>query len=257
VNVEDKISRLEDLLARVRKNSAAPRERVELQAAAEPVAAEPEPNGNGAAAEEYYDEEEVEDLELSEEDIVDLTEAEEAPQPAVAAAELDWEDEELEAPASSRRPIAAPSMDQAIASAAEEPVAMEEGREIPLKTPPPESGPQEAPPMPAHAPLPEIAEEADLYSGTHATAAPVNEAMLDFEEPPPQAIEVLPPEPAAEPEPAIEAMPESGEIAPAVVARPAPVAPVAPSAYVVAARGFAPASFGELLDASLGLGAGN
>ncbi len=77
----------------------------------------------------------IEELELlDEEEFVNLTDAEmEAEEP----------------PASSRRPKAAESMDEALAGAAEQ-LDMEEGREIPLKTPPPESGPQAAPPPQAH-----------------------------------------------------------------------------------------------------------
>lgn len=129
---------------------------------------------------------------------------------------------------------------------------MEEGREIPLKTPPPESGPQEAPlPQMGAAPVPLI-EEADIQS---APVAPQGEALLELEEPPAAALEVeqtlfepAVEAPAAPPEP----VPESGQVAPQVVQRPAPVQS-APSAYVAAARGFSPQSFAELLDASLAL----
>ncbi|HEY6727399.1 MAG TPA: hypothetical protein VI197_25365 [Polyangiaceae bacterium] len=76
--------------------------------------------------------------------------AESAPPPAPVQAErpgfgLDFDDEE-EPPASSRRAIAS-SMDEALADAA--------AREVPLKTPPPESGPQEAVILPKGAGVPE------------------------------------------------------------------------------------------------------
>jgi hypothetical protein len=91
-------------------------------------------------------------MELDEAEIVDITLEDEvveapaaaAPAPAPVAAkpperatDIDFDDEE-EPPASSRRPIlAASSLDEALSGAADE-------HEVPIKTPPPESGPQEA-----------------------------------------------------------------------------------------------------------------
>jgi hypothetical protein len=71
-----------------------------------------------------------------------------------------------EPPASSSRARTAGTMDEALARAAEQ-IEIDEGREVPLKTPPPESGPQAAMALPVgiHAPLaPDIEEllEADI-----------------------------------------------------------------------------------------------
>lgn len=78
----------------------------------------------------------------------------------------DDDDDDLEPPASSQRPRASALLADSLLDAAPEPF-LDEGREVPLKTPPPESGPQEAP-MPsgfgAH-PIPEDVEgmlEAEL-----------------------------------------------------------------------------------------------
>jgi hypothetical protein len=88
---------------------------IEAEAEAEPLAAE----------------------ELSEDDLVEVTEATAAP--ADASTDIDFDDDEP--PASSQR--VASSMDEALAAAAAQ---LDAEREVPLKTPPPESGPQEAPP---------------------------------------------------------------------------------------------------------------
>lgn len=78
--------------------------------------------------------------ELSEDDLVEVMEA--TPAPAQVTSDVDIDFEEEQPPASSQRKVAT-SMDEALAAAAEQ---MEADREVPLKTPPPESGPQEAPP---------------------------------------------------------------------------------------------------------------
>ena len=79
----------------------------------------------------------------------------ETPEPAFADSEaplqaqrpgFDFDDVEEEPPSSSRRAIAS-SMDEALADAA--------AREVPLQTPPPESGPQEAVTLPRMAGLPQ------------------------------------------------------------------------------------------------------
>jgi len=75
--------------------------------------------------------------ELSDDDLVEVTEG--TPQPGDV--DIDFEDEE-QPPASSQRSKVASSMDEALAAAAEQ---LESEREVPIKTPPPESGPQEAP----------------------------------------------------------------------------------------------------------------
>jgi len=77
--------------------------------------------------------------ELSDDDLVEVTEG--TPQPTDV--DIDFEDEDEQPPASSQRSRVASSMDEALAAAAEQ---AEAEREVPLKTPPPESGPQEAPP---------------------------------------------------------------------------------------------------------------
>lgn len=80
--------------------------------------------------------------ELSEEDLVEVTEATSAPPPAATDVDIDFEDEDEQPPASSQRSRVASSMDEALQAAA---AAREAEREVPIKTPPPESGPQEAP----------------------------------------------------------------------------------------------------------------
>ena len=75
--------------------------------------------------------------ELSEDDLVEVTEG----TPAPADVDIDFDDEVEQPPASSQRSKIASSMDEALAAAAEH----EAEREAPLQTPPPESGPQEAP----------------------------------------------------------------------------------------------------------------
>ena len=79
--------------------------------------------------------------ELSDDDLVDVTTIPPAPEPAAAFGSSGAADDVEEPPASSRRSkVVAESLDQAIASAA----ADADGREVPIHTPPPESGPQEA-----------------------------------------------------------------------------------------------------------------
>ena len=77
--------------------------------------------------------------ELSEDDLVEVTEG--TPPPAATDVDIDFDDEEDQPPASSQRSKVASTMDEALAAAA----AHEAEREDPIKTPPPESGPQEAP----------------------------------------------------------------------------------------------------------------
>ena len=266
MRTDEKIARLEGLLERVRRNASVPRERFSTvdEAELEPAdgaatMAEAETSvveiDEPVAAIEYGDVEEieVEELDLTDEEIVDLTDAEELgrepepePEPerapmAADAESLDWEEEVEEPPVSSQRPIAATSMDEALAGVADH-VEMEEGREIPLKTPPPESGPQEAPLPQMSAPaIPEL-DEADIAS---APPAVQGEALLELDEPSEATLEVEEAE-------IIPPAPQSGEIAPQVVERPA-IAAASPSEYVSAVRGYSPVSFVELLDESLGL----
>lgn len=276
---DEKIARLEGLLDRVRRNAAQPRQRASAAAhVAEEAELERPIDGHTDAAPAMLEETgvvevgepvavidlsegeiEVEELDLTEDELVDLTEPESMKPPAEEVAEpqsLDWEEIE-EPPASSRRPIAAESIDAALQATPE--VALDEGREIPLKTPPPESGPQAAPPpyIPPPAELPLDAEplsEGDIES----TGSPVRADEPMFEMSEPAAIEVAEPEPSPAPVvdealAPVELGPESGEVAPEVVRRSA-VQAAAPSAYVAAVRGFRPESFVELLDASLSLG---
>ncbi len=132
--------------------------------------------------------------ELLDDDIVEMTVGE-----AVPLDDLNFDDEELdgdhashieEPPASSSRSKVASTMDEALARAAEQ-VTLEDGREVPLKTPPPESGPQAAVALPAgiHAPLaPDIEEllEADIEpKGGVRAALPTPEQLgqtIDLEE---------------------------------------------------------------------------
>jgi hypothetical protein len=138
--------------------------------------------------------------ELLEDDIVEMSPSEgEAVVPASNhdLDDLNFDDEDTdhnrelsEPPASSSRHKVAGSMDEALARAAEQ-IELEEGREVPLKTPPPESGPQAAMALPAgiHAPLaPDIEEllEADIMpvGGVNA-AVPRPEQLgqtIDLEE---------------------------------------------------------------------------
>ncbi|MEO8904255.1 MAG: hypothetical protein ABI488_17990 [Polyangiaceae bacterium] len=141
--------------------------------------------------------------ELLEDDIVEVSVSESvesiAPAGSVLDDDLNFDDDEIseesartsdEPPASSSRHKAAGTMDEALARAAEQ-IDFDEGREVPFKTPPPESGPQEAMPLPMgiHAPLaPDIDEllEADILpvGGVYA-AVPTTEQLgqtIDLEE---------------------------------------------------------------------------
>ncbi|HET7546063.1 MAG TPA: hypothetical protein VFK05_39610 [Polyangiaceae bacterium] len=126
--------------------------------------------------------------ELLEDDIVEMTATEAAQLPVLNQSldELNFDDvdvddkrppplSEEEPPASSSRSKIAGTMDEALARAAEQ-IELQEGREVPLKTPPPESGPQAAVALPTgiHAPLaPDIEEllEADILPTGGARAA--------------------------------------------------------------------------------------
>jgi hypothetical protein len=145
--------------------------------------------------------------ELLEDDIVEMSPTAGAPVEAVVPAQrsalddvdLNFDDEdemqpgasEEEPPASSSRSKIAGTMDEALARAAEQ-MEIQEGREVPLKTPPPESGPQAAVALPAgiHAPpAPDIDEllEADILPahGVSAHSVPTTEQLgqtIDLEE---------------------------------------------------------------------------
>jgi len=161
--------------------------------------------------------------ELLEDDIVEMTSSTEAAATTAVhdpLGDLNFDDDELDAdqgaaieepPASSSRSKIAGTMDEALARAAEQ-VQLEEGREVPLKTPPPESGPQEAMALPAgiHAPLaPDIEEllEADIQpKGGVNAALPTAEQLgqtIDLEEARGPSLELdHPPAFQAEPAPA-------------------------------------------------------
>jgi hypothetical protein len=83
-------------------------------------------------------------MELSEDDLIDVTTMPPGPEPDGAEAEplvaTAAEPEEEEPPASSRRSRGPATLDEVMASAS----SAESEREIPVQTPPPESGPQEA-----------------------------------------------------------------------------------------------------------------
>lgn len=289
MSTQDQIARLQGLLERVKKNASLPR--VAAPVAAPVVAPPPEPEPEEAlvpidepvmiaepepvvaaaepaeetsmvrAIEEPVEEEvsvetgeaSIEDLDLLEDEIVDITEAPAEEEAIVAEAEVH---EEEEPPASSRRPIAG-SMGEALAGAADA-VEMDEGREIPLKTPPPESGPQAAPLPQGIAPpaVPDLDElrEVDIVSRTQPTAAQLG-ATVELE--PAEEAELELGEPVAE-APPVHAVRDEAPLPQAVqaevVERPAIATSAPAGAFVSAARTFQPQSFAELLDASLALG---
>jgi hypothetical protein len=90
--------------------------------------------------------------ELSEDDLVEVTEGTPLPPEVTTTSsdvDIDFEDEDEQPPASSQRSKVATTMDEALAAAAAQ---LDVEHEVPLKTPPPESGPQEAPVGPLTAP---------------------------------------------------------------------------------------------------------
>jgi nicotinate-nucleotide--dimethylbenzimidazole phosphoribosyltransferase len=128
---------------------------------------EPGPEVTVAAIE--AEAEPIPDEELSEDDLVEVSEATPGGSTDV---DIDFEDEpEEQAPASSQRSRVASNLDEALAAAAAQ---LESDPEPPLKTPPPESGPQEAPlPPPITSPAaPDVdallGSEVDISSGSVA-----------------------------------------------------------------------------------------
>jgi hypothetical protein len=178
---------VDDLLADPFPASSAPQQAAPPEAAAPDAAfAETKEHISGVMPAAVAAEEPEE---LLEDDIVEMSPIAAAPVEAVVPAarssldELDFEDEESaqptaneeEPPVSSSRSKVAGTMDEALAQAAAQ---MDEGREVPLKTPPPESGPQAAmPPMPAPA-APDMDEllEADILP-VGANAGPTQEQL--------------------------------------------------------------------------------
>jgi hypothetical protein len=259
--------------------------------------------------------------ELSEADLVELTES--TITTGDADVDIDFEEEEEQPPASSQRSRVASSMDEALAAAAEH---NEAEHDVPLKTPPPESGPQAAPvPTPmAAAPAPdvdallgeelelpmreagrsavptaeqlgqtieleeargpslELAEPAqssvppapieelevalparDVVGGYDDSLMPPPEARDDLEAhrrrqeddlaPPPESLAQLPSIQPGAGSPEIVPLPRtSAPVQPEIVARPAPTGTA--QSFTSGRESFKPASFVELLDASLSLG---
>ena len=74
--------------------------------------------------------------ELSEDDLVEVTDLTSVPPPVATGVDIDFEDEDERPPASSQRSKVASSMDEALAAAAAQ---MEAEREVPIKTPPPDT----------------------------------------------------------------------------------------------------------------------
>jgi len=255
--------------------------------------------------------------ELSEADLVELTES--SITTADADVDIDFEEEDDQPPASSQRSRVASSMDEALAAAAEH---GEAEHDVPLKTPPPESGPQEAAapapgvdallgeeleiPMRAEAarssvtvptaeqlgqtieleeargPSLELAEPVqssvppaaieelevalpsrDVVGGYDDSLMPPPEARDDLEAhrrrqdedlaPPPESLAQLPSIQPGGSSPEIVPLPRtSAPVQPEMVARPAPTGSA--ESFASVRESFQPASFVELLDASLSLG---
>lgn len=237
--------------AEVRAVTAAARPSV-VEAQPARVRSEPPPAEARVSATEIVLDEEIIDITVEE----TIEEPERAPAPSPSPAQvtaaaginvdIDFDEPEEQPPSSSRRAkVAATSMDEALAGAAEQ---LE--REVPLKTPPPESGPQEAVP-PAHAlqqpPPPmdlekELRREAPAPGGAPILEQPLIDIGLSEE------IAAEPPEaesrrrervaqPAAPPRsPAAPPVASSVEASP----RPAPAAAAPPAA--VASRAPTPAA---------------
>lgn len=285
MNTEEKVSRLRGLLERIRTNSERPRRAL---ASSVTVASRP-----ASEAERHKAEEVEEELVLLDDDIVEVSESA-APPPVQAAApradSIDFEEEEEEEakPASSRR---ARALETTVDELEEVSASLDDvEHEIPIKTPPPESGPQSATPAPAVAePGAVHAAESDLAAISGAPTVEQLGQTIDLEEsegpplelappaepeppPPPEELEaslfvlesrepavthaapeVMPPE-VMPPEPGPASPPvQSKALEAAAVQRPA-ASDVVVVEHLGAPRDFRPASFLELLDASLGLG---
>jgi hypothetical protein len=223
--------------------------------------------------------------ELSDDDLVEVTTI--PPAPAAAATSSVPADEQIEEPpASSSRSKVSESLDEAIASAAVQPDEIE----VPIHTPPPESGPQEAV-LPAGIEAPRAPEFADADVVRPVSLGPTPEQLgetieLDGADGPEIEIEVAgEAPPVREPERPVEelevalpraempsgtydvsvSVPAEAPVAasaaptlpvvtgagPEVTARPA--AESADVARMIRATEKAPETFGELLDLSLGL----
>lgn len=224
--------------------------------------------------------------ELSEDDLVEVTTLPpEAPAPPTVASSSMPADDIEEPPASSSRSKVAESLDQAIASAA----AQGDEHEVPIHTPPPESGPQEAvlpagieapraPEFgdiatelvrpPSLGPTPEQLGETIELEGPEGPEIEIEVAGLPSPEPvrerPVEELEVTLPRaemPSGTYDSAAEAAPIVASAAPAMPAQAgqAPEITVRPEfgtsevARVIRVSEKAPEDFKELLDASLAL----
>jgi hypothetical protein len=275
MSAQEKIAKLEGLLERVKRNVAlghgaaplvgtprAPSVAPAVAAAAPalasvPAPAEP-PDIEVAVVEEVEEflDEEIEDItDMSAEDAELVEEVLPEQAPAAAAAP-----EPREPPASSRRPKAL-DLDagddlSGTLESAPSPISELE-REVPLKTPPPESGRQVAVAVPQH-PAPPRDIEAEVTA-----LVPPESSKVEAEE----ISKVIPRAPSERPQAASAVMAEAlapvavlggtladgapADVVPEVVARPAVAA--TPSAFVAAHARFQPQTFLELLDASLAL----
>lgn len=140
--------------------------------------------------------------ELSEDDLVEVTEG---TPPPTTDVDIDFEDEDERPPVSSQRQVAS-SMDEALAAAA---AHVEPEREVPLKTPPPESGPQAAPQPVLTAPAaPDVdsllGQELDIPTrgDISAPAVPTPEQLgqtIDLEEAAGPSLELAEPRPSTTP----------------------------------------------------------
>jgi hypothetical protein len=243
VSARDKVTFLEGLLERVRRNASQPRRRAPVavvEVAEAPVAAAavpaPVPPPPAPPPPETVKIEEpvrhvvatppVTDIAVSEPDatvevvevlddaeIVDITIEEEeevaprpppvAPPPAPSslaaaapsgkATDIDFDEDDDRPPSSSRRPkLAASSLDEALSGAASQ---LEDEHEVPIKTPPPESGPQEAlpPPQVLQQPPLELDEpgmEAELARSPRGPAPEQVGNTIELEEPAGPALEL-------------------------------------------------------------------
>ncbi|HEY6078339.1 MAG TPA: hypothetical protein VIW29_06025 [Polyangiaceae bacterium] len=144
--------------------------------------------------------------ELSEDDLVEVLDVTAMPPPVTSDIDIDFEDEQP--PASSQRSRVASSMDEALAAAAAQ---LDAEREVPLKTPPPESGPQESP-MPSAFSAPAapdvdslLDQELDIPTHAHAPAGqagPTTEQLgqtIDLEEARGPSLELAEPQSAPPP----------------------------------------------------------
>lgn len=150
---------------------------------------DPAPDVTVAAIEAEAEVEAIAAEELSEDDLVEVTEAPEVSAAGSTDVDIDFDDEEEQPPASSKRQVAS-TMDEALAAAAADEATE---HEVPIKTPPPESGPQEAP-LPAGMAAPAapdvdalLGDELDIPTRTasHAMPGPTPEQLgqtIDLEE---------------------------------------------------------------------------